>query len=328
MHAQQPDVDTSPQGATLSNVFPCDASVDSVTDAVRRDGYAIIEQAANSASLARVKAELGPHVDETVHGAEDFWGYKTKRFGALIAKSKAVQELLVNETILGVADRILLQFAASYWVNYTGVMYLSPEEKSQSLHRDTNLWPFTNPCPPLTLATMWAVSDFTRDNGGTLVVPGSHLWEDGRQPKAHEIAAVEMPAGSVLLYTGNVIHGGGANRSSGARFGVAIHYVLGWLRQEETQSMTLTRDETLALPDNIKRLIGYSLGARSLGMVDHLDPLEALTGIHEERPISLSTPSLDEAEAKMSRLSVVTAPAYPRTRYDLDDDAIYGKKRD
>jgi len=264
----------------------------------------------------RLKDDLAPFIEATEYGKEDFWGHRTKRFGALVAKSSAACDMVVNPQVLGVADKVLLEYCASYWLNYTGVMYLAPGERAQSLHRDTNLWPFRNPCPPLTLATMWAVDDFTFENGATLVVPGSHLWDDSRSPRADEVFAAEMPAGSVLLYSGNVIHGGGANQSQVYRYGVALHYVLGWLRQEETQLLTVTREEALELPDRIQRLLGYSLGAGSLGMVDHRDPHEVLTGHREDRPKALSSPELDANEERMNRLAVVDATPGSRTRID------------
>ena len=197
-------------------------------------------------------------------------------------------------------------------------MHLGPGESAQPLHRDTNLWPFANPAPPLTLATMWAVNDFTRANGGTLVVPGSHLWDDGRAPRPDEVEATEMPAGSVLIYTGNLIHGGGPNRTDGERYGVALHYVLGWLRQEETQLLTMTMDEARELPEQVQRLMGYSLGASSLGMVDHQDPYAVLTGKRHGGPKALSYESLDVAERQARRFTVTAAAPGQRTYHEVD----------
>lgn len=306
----------------LSNYFDPDSSSADIAEAVREDGYAVVEGLLDRAGLKRLRADLDPWIENTSFGDEDFWGHRTKRFGALISKSAEAQQLLVNPTVLGVADEILLPWCANYWANYSGVMYLAPGEKAQSLHRDTNLWPFTNPSPPLTLATMWAVSDFTTDNGGTLVVPGSHEWSDDRTPSAGEVFATEMPAGSVLLYSGNTIHAGGSNRSDGARFGVALHYVLGWLRQEETQLLTVTPEQALALPESVRRLMGYSLGASSLGMVDHLDPHHHLTGVKEDKPKALSSPELDANEAKMHRLTVTGSRKSKRTYINLDSDLL------
>ena len=47
-----------------------------------------------------------------------------------------------------------------------------------------------------------------------------------------------MKAGSVLIYSGSVFHGGGENKSQSDRIGINITYTLGWLRQEENQYLT------------------------------------------------------------------------------------------
>lgn len=304
----------------LNNRFAPDADISVIAKAIADDGYAVVERLLDDSTVSKLETELSPWLDQTEFGSEDFWGHRTKRFGALIQKSKVAQDLLVHPTVLGVADKLLLPWCAAYWANYSGVMYLAPGESAQSLHRDTNLWPFANPSPPLTLATMWAVSDFTAENGGTLVVPGSHKWTDERIPEASEVMSTEMPKGSVLLYSGNTIHAGGSNRAAQPRYGVALHYVLGWLRQEETQLLTLSRDEALAMPEKVRRLMGYSLGAASLGMVDHLDPHHHLTGTMEDKPKALSSPELDENEANMFRLKVSAVPGLARTHINIDHD--------
>lgn len=312
----------------LANTFSRDSDPATIADAIERDGYAVIENLLNDAQLARLRTDLEPSLAATDFGDEDFWGHRTKRFGALISKSKVAQQMLINPSVLSVCDQILLPWAASYWTNYSGVMYLAPGETAQTLHRDTNLWPFVNPSPPLTLATMWAVTDFTEENGGTLLVPGSHKWDDDRVPTKDEVVATQMPAGSVLLYTGNVIHAGGANRSKESRFGVALHYVLGWLRQEENQVLTVSREEALELPEEVRRLMGYSLGAYGLGMVDHLDPHHHLTGVLEDKPDALSSPELDANEAKMKRLRVTGVANRSRTRIELDADTLGSNSND
>ena len=153
-----------------------------------------------------------------------------------------------------------------------GVMHLEPGETAQPLHRDTGFYPIQNPASPLLLSTMWAISDFTADNGATRLVSGSRHWADARGPTAAEIATAEIPAGSVLLYIGNTLHGGGANCSNTPRFGLALHYGLGWLRQEENQYLAVPLEEARALPKQIQELLGYSPGTAALGFVDHQDP--------------------------------------------------------
>ena len=83
---------------------------------------------------------------------------------------------------------------------------------------------------------MWAVTDFTEEMGATRVIVGSHLWEDDRAEADPALTTgAVMSKGSVLVYTGSIYHGGGANLSDVHRIGINVGYSLGWLRQEENQ---------------------------------------------------------------------------------------------
>jgi len=214
----------------------------------------------------------------------------------------------------------LLPHCVRYRLHYSGVMHIEPGETRQVLHRDIGLYPIASPCPPLTVATMWALTDFTRENGGTRLVPGSHLWSSNRVPKSEEVVATEMPAGSVLIYTGNTIHGGGANRSEGSRSGVALHYNLGWLRQEENQYMAVPPDLARQLSDQIQELIGYSLGSSSLGVVDHMDPKDYLHGVRDPAQSSLSSPELERQVQALSRFHISHSEDGLPNYYDVDTD--------
>ena len=164
-------------------------------------------------------------------------------------------------------------------------MHLAPGEVAQTIHRDTGFYPIQNPSPPLTLATMWAVTDFTEENGATRIVPGSHRWTDDRTPEVAEIVQADMPAGSVLIYNGSLLHGGGANDSDRDRCGVALHYSLGWLRQEENQYLAISMEEARAFPEKVQRLMGYDLATVNLGFADHKHPNDILLSlIHISEP--------------------------------------------
>ena len=97
------------------------------------------------------------------------------------------------------------------------------------------------------------------------MVPGSVDWPDDRRPEPAEICQAVMPAGSLLLYTGSVFHGGGENRSAADRIGINITYSLAWLRQEENQYLScppeIAKDFSPALTD----LLGYTIGSYALG---------------------------------------------------------------
>ncbi len=288
----------------LANVFSDRDAASRVAEAVQRDGYGVVEGALTPEALDDMRRDLAPLLARAHSGHEDFMGRRTKRFGALIAKSLAVRTLLLHPTVLAVADAVLRPHCARYHVHYTGVMNLEPGEQAQVLHRDTSIFPFANPCPPLTLATMWAISDFTPENGATRIVPGSHRWEEAREPLPAEIAAAAMPAGSVLIYTGNSLHGGGANLDRHPRTGVALHYGMGWLRQEENQYLAVPPDVARTLPDPILELMGYALGTKHLGFVDHVAPLDHLKGVRDPAESNLAPPELLERHAALKKLVV------------------------
>jgi ectoine hydroxylase-related dioxygenase (phytanoyl-CoA dioxygenase family) len=146
------------------------------------------------------------------------------------------------------------------------VIRIQPSQGAQVLHRDRLAWGgYLQRTIEPQLNMIWAVTDFTKENGATRVVPGSHLWEDGRGAHEDEITYAEMKAGSVIVYTGSVIHSGGANVSAADRVGINITYSLGWLRQEENQYLSCPPEIAATLPGDLQRLIGYSMGSYALG---------------------------------------------------------------
>jgi len=74
-----------------------------------------------------------------------------------------------------------------------------------------------------------------------------------------------MKAGSVLLYSGSVIHSGGENQSAAARLGLNITYCLGWLRQEENQYLSCPPHIAKTLDPELQDLLGYTQGNYALG---------------------------------------------------------------
>jgi len=138
------------------------------------------------------------------------------------------------------------------------------------------------------LNTIWAVSEFRRENGATQVVPGSITWPDDRRPTEDEITWAEMSAGSVLIYTGTVFHGGGANVSDADRIGLNITYTLGWLRQEENQYLSCPPAIARTFDEPLQKMLGYDLGSYALGYYspplppgegpEVVSPRHALTG--------------------------------------------------
>jgi hypothetical protein len=278
-----------------------DTPIKELGEALLRDGYVVVERAAPELA-AQGYRDLIDDINAAPNGHLPFLGERTKRLGGLLKRSTAVQQLAIHPIVMGLADHVLQPYCARYQLNFSGIMHLLPGAQAQQIHRDGDLYPFRHPCPPMLMPTMWALSDFTSKNGGTIVVPGSHTWAESRDPFEDEIASAEMPAGSVLVYLGGTLHGGGTNNSEGTRTGLALQYVVGWLRQEENQYLTNPPEIARTFSQPLQKLIGYDYGGPYLGMVGGDSPNRVLVDGYDG-PAQRSDLEVDAFAAKQHRLS-------------------------
>jgi hypothetical protein len=277
-----------------------DVPANAVAEALLEDGYVIVERLAPDLT-DRALAELSADIAAAPTGHTDFLGDRTKRLGSLLRRSDAARQMAVHPVVMALADIVLQPHCARYQLNYSGIMHLLPGAKAQELHRDGDLSPFRHPCPPMLMPTMWALTDFTADNGATSVVPGSHRWAEDRDPTEDEIVSAVMPAGSLLVYLGGTIHGGGANVShSLLRTGLAFQYSLAWLRQEENQYLANPPEIACTYPERLQRLIGYDYGGPYLGFIDGDSPQRLLQKEHDG-PRNRTSPEIDALAARMNR---------------------------
>ncbi len=245
--------------------LPATASAQDMTAVIVRDGAVIIENAISQQQAQATLAELMPFIESTPIGRDEFSGHQTTRTGALIARSPACCELVMQDNILGVCDEFLRPNCKRYQLHLAQVIRIMPGQLKQLLHRDRLAWgEYLQGVEPQ-LNTLWALTDFTKENGATQVVPGSAEWPKEREATADEIDYAAMPQGSVLVYSGTVIHGGGENRSSADRVGLNITYSLGWLRQEENQYLSCPPEMAKDLSPGLQELLGYTMMNYALG---------------------------------------------------------------
>ncbi len=281
------------------NVVSPDLAPSDMRDRLLEQGYLIIE--ALAPDLAQLThADLIPHIVDAPYGHDEFLGARTKRLGGILKKSLAARELVTHAVVLALAEGVLLNYATNYQLNFSGAMHLEPGAEAQPLHRDGDLYPLSHLGITTLMPTMWALSEFDSANGGTQVVPGSHLWSDERRPLPDEIVNAEMPVGSVLIYLGGTIHGGGANHSERNRTGMALQYSLGWLRQEENQYLAHPPEVAQEFSEELRRLIGYNYGGSYLGFLDGDDPHRLFEPAYEG-PAMRSTPEINAAKASLPR---------------------------
>ena len=246
--------------------FKPDASLQSIFDAIIKDGGAVITDALTSPLLDDFKSELEPYLTATPYGRDDFTGRKTQRTGALVARAPSCRQIVMDPRILALAHEFLGPHTEKITVHLTQATNIHPGETAQVLHRDREAWGTNIPAEvEPQFNTLWAITDFTKENGATNFVPGSHLWDWNREPRAEEVVQAAMPKGSVLLYTGTVLHGGGANRSNEPRLGLNLTYCLAWLRQQENQYLSCPPHIAKDLDAGLQELLGYTQGTYGLG---------------------------------------------------------------
>ncbi len=241
------------------------ADVDSVLAAIERDGAVILEGVLPAPALDALRAEVDPYIDATPPGRDDFAGRLTTRTGALVARSPACRELILHPTVLEAARRFLAPYCDRIQLHLSQIIRLKPGQAAQAIHRDRWAWGTHLAHVEPQFNTIWAVTDFTAENGATHVAPGSATWPDARRPTAAQTTQAVMSRGSVLVYTGSVFHGGGANQSQADRIGLNLTYTLGWLRQEENQYLSCPPEVARNLPRELQQLLGYAMGSYALG---------------------------------------------------------------
>ncbi len=259
----------SPSEPRLTHLS-ADAPAEEVVAVLARDGALILDDALTREAADALRAELAPYVEATAPGRDSFTGARTTRTGALAARSPLTRPLIMDGRILGVCEAVLKPNCHRFQLHLAQVIRIMPGQTAQAIHRDRWAWGRQMAGLEPQVNTIWALTDFTAANGATQVIPGSQTWPDDRKALPEEIARAEMKKGSVLIYTGTVFHGGGANELEAGdadhdRWGLNITYSLGWLRQEENMYLSCPPEVARTLEPELAAMMGYAMSNYALG---------------------------------------------------------------
>jgi len=266
-----------------------EGDVSDVIPVIERDGGVTLSGFLSLKLLERLNRELDPHVaayqQRTTHieAYDDFLGAQTIRLHGICAKAESFPDVMIDHRVLAIMDHFLLPHCSSYRLSAAELIEIHKGETAQSLHRDDASWHgATWSASPLVLNVMIALTDYTPENGATVIVPQSHRWDISRRPEPNECTAAVMKAGDATVFLGNLIHGGGSNTTDGPRRGLSVSYCLGWLRPVETSFLTVPLELVKTLPERAQALLGYDIydgtphGAGMIGMYEVGSPRELL----------------------------------------------------
>jgi hypothetical protein len=241
--------------------------------ALMRDGYVIIERLLDAKTCEAIRAESCRLLGAT--GRNRFEGLKTQRVYNVLAKTRIFDDLIDHPRLLAVIDHI---FEPNYLLSQAQIINIQAGEDAQPLHSDDGFYKIPRPRPALGVAAIWAIDAFTAENGATDIIPRSHLWGADTQPTRDQTIPCVMPEGSVVIFLGTLLHGGGANRTTRDRLAFTNQYCAPWLRTQENFFLEVPRDVVRTLRPTIQSLLGYSVYPPFMGMVDSMHPKRVLDG--------------------------------------------------
>ncbi len=241
-------------------------------------GFTVIENAiepdlvvALNAALLRLERELG--IEPARNGFE---GHHTVRIYNLLAHGKVFERIPVHPNLLPVVEGVLDEGCL---VSSLSSISIDPGETAQPIHADDQVMPVDKPHVPLVCNSMWALTDFTEENGATRIIPGTHKADASPNYGQHyDSIPAEMPKGSILVWHGSLWHGGGANRSGARRVGIAMNYCAGYIRQQENQQLGLPLDLVRTFEPRLQELCGFGTYRSLIGHIDKKTPAQRLLG--------------------------------------------------
>ena len=252
------------------------AQIQAHVQKIERDGYSIVEGAIESdfvdaliADLERLEREL-----DIKPAPNRFEGAKTLRIYNLLVYGKLYERVPVHPHVLPIVEGVL---DPGCLVSSLSSIAIGPGEQAQPIHADDQLIPIAKPHVPIVCNSMWALTDFTDENGATRIIPGSHLRDCSPDFFSdYDSVPAEMPKGSVMIYNGSLWHGGGANKTDRRRIGVAMNYCAGYIRQQENQQLGIPREVAAQFSPRLQELIGYGLYNGLIGHIDKTHPAKLL----------------------------------------------------
>lgn len=267
-------------------------------DRLHAQGFFILHRAVTDAQIQHIARELEPWLRRTPKCEGDFYGWNTTRIGGLLSKCPSSQSLLLHPFIFDIVQAVLGPYCDHIQLNLSQAVCIHPGERQQIPHRDDDMWPFPKGRSEWLVNVLWAIDDFTRDNGATLLWPRSHHLQGNRTLDEKDAFAATMPKGSALVFLGSLSHCGGANRSGADRTAIIFSYSLGWLRQYENQYLTYPPDVARQFPKAVRDLIGYRLHRPNIGVYEGRDPGLLLEGARYPLAMTDALPEAVAAELK------------------------------
>jgi hypothetical protein len=247
------------------------------SERLRLRGYCVIPNLLPE-TVAALDRDLAADFDLMPFCRGGFYGERTKRFGRLLSRSCHAEALVMNPLIQGIVGQVLRPWCDTIQLNLTQAIAIHPGALPQFPHRDQDMWRGAVGEVEYLVNVMWPFTHYRKENGATLLWPGSHGARAlDPSPEGSEVA-VEVAPGSALLFLGSTLHGAGGNSSAEVRRGAIVSYCLGWLKPYENQWLAYPPEVARSFQPELAALVGYRQHRPNLGNYEGQCPSVLLAG--------------------------------------------------
>ena len=235
-----------------------------ITDVERRqldeDGYVLLESGMDGALLQELRARiLALFAEEGDRAGHEFrTEAHAHRLANLVDKGDVFRRAIVLPGLLEYVRHVL---GPEIKLSSLNARSADPEtDVGQPLHVDMSAIPDDRGY--WVCNTVWMLDDFTRENGPTRLIPGSHKWgtrpqdvlADPMAPHPQEIMLTGK-AGSIAVMNAHMWHAGTANRTRSPRLAMHAFYCRGDKPQQQYQKQLLRPEVQAAVTGEVRRIL-------------------------------------------------------------------------
>lgn len=245
--------------------FPKDdpAWITLVREALAATGCAVVTGVLSADVIARASRALYRLRDEIDREVGATKLEAARELGTLrlpFASDPVFYDFLALPEVLAVVDAILGETAIVHLMNGfilpSMALTSTPALFQNSFHRD---FPRYLNGYVASINTFFAIDTFTRENGATIVAPGTH--QSAENPSAEylerQATPVEAPAGAMLVFDSTLWHCAGRNTSGADRLALNVQFTRSYIKQQFDYVRALGPEAILAQPSRTQQLLGW-----------------------------------------------------------------------
>jgi ectoine hydroxylase-related dioxygenase (phytanoyl-CoA dioxygenase family) len=226
---------------------------------IEEQGYTIVEDVLTLDEVERARTALARILEaERDVGTRRGWQNDSWRVSYMLPqKDELFRRMPLNPRVLPLMRRVL---GESCVLSSLNGLTMSPGGTAQQLHLDQ---PEHMPQLAININALHTLDDFTKANGCTRVVPGSHHRAPGtpidRDRDERDAVYLEAPAGSLIAFNGGLVHAGSANTTPGWRRCLHAYFTRVWAKPQWDFPRSLSADVVATLSEEQKRLFGFGV---------------------------------------------------------------------